>query len=118
MAHREGCRTYEALPGGAHPKAFDWTPHRIRPIEYPDYLFMLSRCFEHIKKCCNEGINPTAEILKVDKKHIEAGDIGRCGTAHIAVQTKNRNPVHRIMKIRRFDHIVLLVAAEPMLRTK
>ena len=38
--------------------------------------------------------------------------------AHLAIQTEHRNAVHRIFEIRRLDHVVLLVAAQPMLRAE
>src|SRR5690606_21888201 len=38
--------------------------------------------------------------------------------AHRAIQTENRDTVHRIDEVRRLDHVVLLVAAQPVLRAE
>ena len=40
------------------------------------------------------------------------------GSPHLAVQAEHGNAVHRIAKVRRLDHVVLLVAAQPVLRTE
>ena len=40
------------------------------------------------------------------------------GPPHLAVQAEHRNAVHRVAKVRRLGHVVLLVAAQAVLRTE
>ena len=59
----------------------------------------------------------TGEVaLQVDQQNVEAVHhrIGR--PAHLPVQAEHRDAVQRVLEIRRFDHVVLLVAAQPVLR--
>ena len=73
---------------------------------------------ENVAQGRDEGVDAATEILQVDEDHIAC--IHHCirRPAHVAIETEDRNAVHRILEIRRFDHVVLLVPAQPMLRAE
>jgi hypothetical protein len=57
-------------------------------------------------------------MRQIDEQHIEAVHHRRRRAAHRAVEAEDRNVVHRIEVIRRLDHVVLLVAPQPVLRAE
>ncbi len=118
MTHGQRPCSYKAFPTLAEFEPLDGSPSRIGPVEHPDRLAVLRSRFENIAQSCDEGIDTTAYVLQVDEQHVETIHHCRRGTAHLAVEAKNRNPVHRVVEVRRFDHIVLLVAPEPVLGTE
>ena len=118
MTHRQRSCADKAFPASAQGQTFDRPTHRIGSIEYPDSLVMLRGCFEDVPQGRNKGINSTAQILQVDEHHIECIHHGIRRFAYVSIQAKDRDAVHRIPKVRRLDHIVLLVAPEAMLRTE
>src|SRR4029434_8769315 len=79
---------------------------------------MLRRPFENVTQRSDKRIYTATEVLQIDEENIEVIHHRRRRPAHFAVQAKDRNPVHRIVEISRLDHIVLFVAAQPMLRAK
>ena len=118
MTHRQRSCADKAFPAGAQRQAFDRPADRIGPIQHPDRLAM-SRCrFEDIAQRRDERIDPATQILQIDEDHIECihHRIGRL--AHFAIEAEDRDAVHRIVEVRRLDHVVLLVAAQAMLRTE
>ena len=118
MAHRQRPGADKAFPAGAQRQAFDRPADRIGPVQHPDRFAVLRRRFEHVAQRGDERINPATQILQIDEDDIERihHRIGRL--AHFAVQAEHRDAVHRIVKVRRLDHVVLLVAAQAMLRTE
>ena len=76
------------------------------------------RGFEHVAQCRDEGIDAAAHILQIHHDHIAVlkHRVGR--PAYFAVQTEHRNTQSRIEKISRLNHVVLLVAAQTMLRAE
>src|SRR6185312_6930292 len=64
----------------------------------------------------DEGVDPAAEILKVDEDGVERAHRLPARATDLAVQAEYRNLVNRIGEIVRFNHIVLFVAAKPVLR--
>ena len=79
---------------------------------------MLGRRFQDVAQRCDEGINPAAQILQIDQDNIERVHHRVRRLAHFAIQTEYRDAMHRIAEARRFDHVVLLVAAQTMLRAE
>jgi hypothetical protein len=77
---------------------------------------MLGRCLEHVKQGRDEGINAATQILHIDQDDIESAHRLAGGAANLAVQAEHRNAMHRVGEVEGFHHIVLLVAAQPMLR--
>ena len=79
---------------------------------------MSRRRFEHVAQGRNERVDPATEILQVDEHDIECIHHRIRRLAHVSIEAEDRNAVHRIVEVRRLDHVVLLVAAQPMLRTE
>ena len=80
------------------------------------YLPCCRRRFEHIEQRGDEGVDAAAEILQVDQHHVERVHRLPGRPPHLAVEAEHRDAVDRIGEIGRFDHIVLLVAAQAVLR--
>jgi hypothetical protein len=118
MTHRHRSRADKTLPAFAQRQPFDRPARRIGPIEHPDSLAMPCRGFENVPQRGDERVDSTAQILQVDEDHIECVHhrIGRL--AHLAIEAEDRDAMHRIVEVQRLDHVVLLVAAQTMLRTE
>ena len=118
MAHRQRAGADEALPARAQPQALDRPAGRIGPIEHPDRLAMPRRGLQHVAQRGDEGVDAAAEVLQVDQQDVEGLHHGRRRSPHRAVEAEDRDAVHRVGKVRRLDHVVLLVAAQAVLRTE
>ena len=118
MAHRQRPRADEAFPAGAERQALDGAAGGIGAIEHPDGLAVLRRRFEDVKERGDEGVDAAAEILEVDEQHVERPHRLAGGAAHFAVEAEDGDAVDRIGEVGRFDHIVLLVAPEAVLRAE
>ena len=70
---------------------------------------------QNIEKRGGKGIDATTQILKIDQQHIEGRQHGRSRPARVPVETEYRDTEARVDPIGRLDHIVLFVAAHPML---
>ena len=118
MAHGQWTHADKTLPTRPKPQSFHRPSHRIGPVENPDRFLVLRSSFENIAQRGDESINAATHILEIHQQHIEASHHRRRRPAYSAVEAENRNAMYRIEKIRRLDHVVLLVAAQPMLRPK
>ena len=118
VAHRHRAGADEAFPAVAQGQAFDRAAGRVRAVEHPDRLAVLRRRFEHVAQRGDEGVDAAAEILQVDEQDVEAVHHRGGRPAHFAVQAEDRNAVLRVAEVRRFDHVVLLVAAQAVLRAE
>ena len=118
MAHRHRSGADEALPSFAQRQAFDRPADRIGPIQHPHRLAVCRRRFEHVTQRRDERINAAAQVLQIDEDDVACLHHRIRRLAHLAIQTEHRNAVHRIFEIRRLDHVVLLVAAQTMLRAE
>ena len=118
VAHRQRPGADEALPAGAQRQAFDRPADGIGPVQHPHRFAVFRRRFEHVAQRGDEGVDAAAEILQIDEQDIERVHhrVGR--PAHFAVQAEHRDAVHRIVEVRRLDHVVLLVAAQAVLRAE
>jgi hypothetical protein len=76
---------------------------------------MLRRGLEHVKQRGDEGVDAAAEVLQVDEQDVERSHRLAGRPADLAVQAEDRNAERRVGIVRRLDHIVLLVAAQPVL---
>ncbi len=74
-------------------------------------------CFlEDVAQRRDEGVDAAAEILQVDQQDVEPVH-HRCGRApYVAVQAVHGNAERGVDVLRRLDHVVLLVAAQAVLR--
>ena len=79
---------------------------------------MLRRCFENVTQGRDERVDAATHVLEIDQQNVETIHHRRRRPAHFTVKTKNRNAVRRVVEICRLDHVVLLVAAQPMLRAE
>ncbi len=118
MAHRHGTRADEAFPPRTERQAFDRTSRGVRPVEHPDALAVLGRGLEHVQKRGDEGVDPAPEVLKVDQDGVEGAHRLAGRAPNFAVKAEHRDHVDRIGEVVGLHHIVLLVAAEPMLRAE
>src|SRR6185437_14971759 len=96
VAHRDRPGADEALPARSQSQPFNRPPRGIGPVEDPDALPMLGRGFEHVKKRRDEGVDPAAEILKVDEDGVERAHRLPARATDLAVQAEYRNLVNRI----------------------
>ena len=77
------------------------------------------RCrFQDIAERRDERINPATQILQIDEDDIACIHHLICRLSHFAIQAEHGDVVYRIVEIRQLDHVVLLVAAQAMLRTE
>ena len=118
MTHRQRSCADKAFPAGAQRQTFDRPTHRIGPIEDPDSLLMLRCRFEDVAQGRDERINSTAQILQIDEDHVEGIHHRIRRLAHVSIKAEDRDAMHRIDEVRRLDHVVLLIAAQTMLRTE
>ena len=118
MAHRQRPGADEAFPAGAQRQALDRPADGIGPVQHPHRFAALRRRFQHVAQRGDEGVDAAAEILQVDQHDVEGVHhrIGRL--AHFAVEAENRDAEHRIVEVRQLHHVVLLVAAQTVLRAE
>ena len=79
---------------------------------------MFRRRFEHIAQRGDEGVDAAAQVLQIDEDHVERVQHRLGRPAHLAVEAEHRDAVHRIVEVGRLDHVVLLVAAQAVLRAE
>ena len=79
---------------------------------------MLRRRLQHVPQRGDEGVDAAAQVLQVDEQDVEG--LHRCvgGFAHFAVEAEHRYAQDRVVEVRALDHVVLLVAAQPVLRAE
>jgi hypothetical protein len=76
------------------------------------------RGLEHVAQRGDERVDAAAEVLQVHEQYIERVEHCVARAPHLAVQAEHRDAVHGIVEIRRLHHVVLLVAAQPVLRSE
>ena len=118
VPHRHWTGTHEALAARAQRQSFDGPADRIRAVQNPDFLARLRSLFEDVAQRRDKRIDPAPEVLQINEQDIERIHHRRRRTAHLTVEAEDGNAVHRIVVIRRLDHVVLLIAAQPMLRAE
>ena len=75
------------------------------------------RCgLQHVEQRRHKGVDAAAEILKIDEDNVESVHHRICRPSHSTIKAEDRDVMQRIEKIGRLDHIVLFVAAQPVLR--
>ena len=118
MAHRHRPGTDEALLTRHQQCSLHRAASRIGPIQHPDLLAMRRPSFEQIEQRGDEGVDAAAEVLQIEQKHIGSGHHLPAGAAQLSVKAEDRDVVGRIERVWRFDHVVLLVALQPVLRAE
>ena len=118
VAHRHRAGAHETLPACAQSQALDRTADRVGAIKHPYRLAILCGRFEHIEQRRYERVDTAAEILQVDQHHIARAHHLPSGATAFAIEAEHRNAVDRIVEIRAFDHVVLLIATHAVLRAK
>ena len=114
--HRPGAD--ETFPTGAQAESLDRAPGRVWAIQHPHAFAGARRRLQHIAQGGDEGVDAAAEVLQIDQQHVEAVEHPRRGLAHRAVQAEHRNAERRVDLVRRLHHVVLLVAAQAVLRAE
>ena len=118
VAHRHGRRADEALLSGNQQRAFHWTASRIGAVEHPDRFARFRRFFHQVEQGRNEGIDAATEVLQVEQEHVRRRHHLSGRPADFAIEAEDRDVVAGIGLVRRLDHIVLLVALQPVLRSE
>ncbi len=118
MAHRQGSGADKALPADSEPQALDRTADWIRAIQHPHGFAMSRGRLQDVAQRSDEGIDSATQVLQIDEEGIEGIHHRIRRLAHLAIQAEDRDAMHRIVEVGRFDHVVLLVAAQTMLRTE
>ena len=118
MPHRQRPGADETFPAGAQGQTFDGPANGVGPVQHPHRLAMFRGRLEHVAQGRDERVDAATEILQVDEDRVAC--VHHCirRPAYVAVKTEDGNAVHRILEIRRFNHVVLLVPAQPMLRAE
>ena len=94
--------------------AVDW----IRSIENNNVRpAFLARAHAKIERP-NECVITRTDVLKIDQQNIDILQHLRRGLAMLSVQTINRNAESRMFVTFPFDHVVLGLTEEPMLRAE
>ncbi len=116
MTHRHLPRADEALTTGPQRQSLHRAPDGIRPVEHPHGLASPGSLLQDVAQRRHEGVDAATEILQVDQQVIEAVHHAVRRPPHLAVKTEDRYAVYRIDEVARLHHVVLLVAAQPVLR--
>jgi hypothetical protein len=116
VAHRQRPGADEAFPARAQQQSFERAASRVWAVEYPHLLAVLGRGFEQVAQGGDEGVDAAAEVLQVDQQDVETVHHRRRRTTYFAVQAEYRDAMRRVDEVGRLDHVVLLVAAQPVLR--
>jgi hypothetical protein len=116
VAHRQRARADEALPARSQAQPFDLAAGRVRAVEHPDALAVPRGLLEHIAERGNEGVHAAADVLQIDQQHVERFHHPLARAAHLPVQAVDRDAVCGVGEVGRLDHVVLLVAAQAVLR--
>ena len=118
VAHRDRSGADKASPAGPQRQALDRPSRRVGPVEHPDALAVLGRGLEDVQQRRDEGVDPAAKVLQVDEDSVERAERLAGRAASFAVEAEHRDAVDRVGEVLGLDHIVLLVAAQAMLRTE
>ena len=116
MTHRHRTGADKAFAPGPERQPFHRPAHRVRAIQNPYGLVLLRSRLEHVAERRHERVDSAPHVLQINQQHVEGiHHVGR-RPAYFPVKAEDRNAVHGVGVVLRFDHIVLLVAAKPVLR--
>ncbi|ENO77337.1 sulfate transporter [Thauera sp. 63] len=118
VAHRQGAGADEAFPAFAQQCAFHRPAGGVGAVQHPDRLAVPGRFFQHVAQRGDEGVDAAAQVLQVDQQHVEAVHHRRGGATDLAVQAEHRDAQQRVGVVGGLHHVVLLVAAQPVLRAE
>ncbi len=118
VAHRHRPRADEALPARAQRQPLDRPAGRVRAIEHPHGFARPGGGLQHVAQRSNKRVDAAAEVLQVHQQHVERIEHPRGRPAHLAVEAEDGDAVRRIHEVRRFDHVVLLVSPQTVLRAE
>ena len=119
VAHRDRKLPDEGREGLAQPRALDRVAaDGIRSIadDHPDAV--PRRGTHAVRHGVDERVDARADVLQIDDQHVEpAQHVGRRLTG-VAVEREDRDLAAAVAAVRRLDHVVLQVRAEPVLRSE
>jgi hypothetical protein len=118
VAHRHRPGTDKTFPAIAQTQSFYRASNWIGAVENPDRLLLFGCRLEHVTQGRNERVDPATEVLQIDQQNIETVHHRHRRAANFAVETKDGNAMDRVAEVWRFDHVVLLITAEPVLRAE
>jgi hypothetical protein len=101
------------------PAAFDLVAaNRIRPIADDHVDAVPGRCAHAVGHGVDVGVDPGADILQIHHQHVEIAQHVGHRLPRVAVKRVHRHVTPRILCVRRFNHVVLKIGAEPVLRAE
>jgi hypothetical protein len=118
VPHRQRAGADETLPSRLEGEPLHRAARRVGAVEHNDFFSRSRGIFQHVLQRGDEGVDAAAEILQVDQQHVESVQHFVAGTADVTVQAEHRDAVNRVPEIVRLDHVVLLVAAQAVLRAE
>ncbi len=92
--------------------------HRVRTIQNPHGLVLLRSRLEHVTQRGDERVDSAPDVLQINEQNVEAIHHFGGRPAYFTVKAEDRDAVHGVGVVLRLDHVVLLVAAQPMLRAE
>ncbi len=92
--------------------------HRVRPVADNDLQAVPCRGPHAVGHRVGVGIDARAHVLQIDHQRVEAKQHVLGGLADFAVQREHRHGAARVPAVWRFDHVVLQVGAESVLRAE
>ena len=96
----------------------DVAAERIGPVEHKDGNALLGRRLKTKAQRPEVGVNARADVLQVDDQDIETLEHRLSRFSHIGVKTVHRDLSQRIKRVRRLDHVVLLLGPQAVLRSE
>ena len=115
MPHRHRPRPDEALTARAQRQALDRPADGIRAVEHPHRLVPLGGLLQDVPQRRHEGVDAATDVLQVDQQVIEAVHHAVRRSPYLTVKAEDGDPMHRVDEVARLHHVVLLVAAQPVL---
>ena len=112
LSHKRSEGWIEKIAGDLSPADGIWA------VAGDDFLAKLLRRAHAICQSVNEGIDTTADALEIDHDYIDVLEHLFSRLARLAVERIDRQACIAIDAVTGFDHVVLHVAANAMLRAK
>ena len=118
VTHRHRAGADKAFATRPERQPFHRPAHRVRAIQNPYGLVLLRSRLEHVAQRGDERVDSAPDVLQIDEQNVEGiHHFGR-RPAYFTVKAEDRDAVDGVGVVLRFDHVVLLVAAQSVLRAE
>jgi hypothetical protein len=118
MTHRHGASAHKAFLALAQGQPFDRATGGVGAIKHPHRFAGAMGGFQQIEQSCDKGVDTASKVLKIKQENIRRIHHGRRRATHLPIKAEHRNTEALIQLVLGFDHIILLVALQPMLGAK